>query len=257
MKTLPTTDGFLFASYRWIIVVKVLFCKELKLILSKPPFYLATFLITAGAGAQFFLKGSFFDYGLGSTDLNFFFSVIPYLSILAVPALTMAQWDVGGLLFDESLPVSENQLVAGKWLAAFCSSCLMLLPGIGLPVTVSFFGNLDLAQVFAGYLGMVLFMMTACGLCVFLGSVSPGAVAAYLLSSLALLVFNGIHLIPRSLSLPRWLSQLCQSLSFAWHFDSASKGIVDSRDVVFYLVATVALLKIASGILKMRRRGCL
>ena len=152
---------------------------------------------------------------------------------------------------------SENQLVLGKWLAAFSCGCLMLLPGIGVPVTVSFFGSLDLAQFFAGYLGMMLFMGTACGLCVFLCSVSPGAVVAYLVSSLALGVFSGIHLLPRYVNLPRWMSQMCQSLSFAWHFDSASKGIVDSRDVVFYLVATVALLKIASGSIKLRRRGCL
>ena len=241
----------------WWKVVFVLYKKELKLLLSKPPFYLATLLLTVGGGIQFFLGGLFFEPGLGSTDLNFFFSIIPFLSILAVPALTMGQWEAGGLLFDESLPLSEQQLVVGKWLAAFSCSCLMLLPGIGVPVTVSFFGNLDLAQFFAGYLGMVLFMGTACGLCVFLCSVSPGAVVAYLVSSLALGVFSAIHLFPRYVALPRWLSQLCQSLSFAWHFDSTSKGIVDSRDVVFYLVATVALLKIASGILRMRRRGCL
>ena len=241
----------------WWKVVFVLYKKEMKLLLSKPPFYLATILLTVGGSLQFFLGGLFFEPGLGSTDLNFFFSVIPFLSILAVPALTMGQWEAGGLLFDESLPLSENQLVVGKWLAAFSCGCLMLLPGIGVPVTVSFFGSLDLAQFFAGYLGMVLFMGTACGLCVFLCSVSPGAVVAYLVSSLALGVFSAIHLFPRYVNLPRWLSQLCQSLSFAWHFDSASKGIVDSRDVVFYLVATVALLKIASGILRMRRRGCL
>jgi ABC-2 type transport system permease protein len=257
VKTLLTTDGFFSVSYRWLIVVKVLFLKELKLLLSKPPFYVATFFITTSAGVEFFLNGGFFEYGLGSTDLNFFFSIIPYLSILAVPALTMGQWETGGLLFDESLPLSEIQLVLGKWLGAFCSSCLMLLPGIGLPVTVSFFGSLDLAQVFAGYVVIVLFMGTACGVCVFLGSVSPGAVAAYLISSLALLVFNGIHLIPNFLSLPSWLTQLCQSLSFAWHFDSGGKGIIDSRDLVFYLVATVALLKMAAGILRMGRRGSL
>lgn len=241
----------------WWKVVFVLYKKEMKLLFSKPPFYLATLLLTVGGSLQFFLGGLFFEPGLGSTDLNFFFSVIPFLSILAVPALTMGQWEAGGLLFDESLPLSEQQLVVGKWLAAFSCSCLMLLPGIGVPVTVSFFGSLDLAQVFAGYLGMVLFMGTACGLCVFLCSVSPGAVVAYLVSSLSLGVFSGIHLLPRYVNLPQWLSQLCQSLSFAWHFDSASKGIVDSRDVVFYLVATVALLKIASGSIKLRRRGCL
>lgn len=241
----------------WWKVVFVLYKKELKLLLSKPPFYLATLLLTVGGGIQFFLGGLFFEPGLGSTDLNFFFSIVPFLSILAVPALTMGQWEAGGLLFDESLPLSEQQLVVGKWFAAFSCSCLMLPPGIGVPVTVSFFGNLDLAQFFAGYLGMVLFMGTACGLCVFLCSVSPGAVVAYLVSSLALGVFSGIHLLPRYVALPQWLSQLCQSLSFAWHFDSASKGIVDSRDVVFYLVATVALLKIASGSIKLRRRGCL
>ena len=112
----------------WWKVVFVLYKKELKLLLSKPPFYLATLLLTVGGGTQFFLGGLFFEPGLGSTDLNFFFSIIPFLSILAVPALTMGQWEAGGLLFDESLPLSEQQLVVGKWFAAFSCSCLMLLP---------------------------------------------------------------------------------------------------------------------------------
>ena len=241
----------------WWKVVLVLYKKELKLLLSKSPFYLATVLLTVGGAAQFFLGGLFFEQGLGTTDLNFFFSAIPFLSILAIPALTMGQWEAGGFLFDESLPLSESQLVVGKWLGAFTCSCLMLVPGIGVPITVSFFGSLDLAQFWAGYFGMGLFMAAGCGLGVLLCSVSPGAVSAYLLSGVTLAIFNSIHLLPRFFSLSLWLRQLCQNLSFAWHFDSAGKGIIDSRDMVFYLVVTVVLLKIAAGILKARRRGCL
>lgn len=255
-KELPMTS-FTRKAACWLGVVAVLWRKELRLLLARPPFYVATALLTAGGAAQFFLGGRFFDYGLGSTDLNFFFSTIPFLSILAVPALTMGQWDAGGLLFDESLPLSENQLVVGKWLASFCGACLMLVPGFCVPVTVSFFGTLDLAQLFVGYVGMVLYLAAACGLGVLLGSVSPGAVSAYLVTSVVLAGFSGIHLLPRFLSLPSWLSRLCQSLSFAWHFDSAGKGIVDSRDLVFYLVVTVALLKVSAGLLRARRRGSL
>lgn len=250
-------SGFLLGAAGWLGAANALFLKELRLLLARPPLYLASLLLTAGAAWQFFLGGGFFEYGLGSTDLNFFFSAVPYLSILAVPALTMGQWEAGGLLFDESLPLSEVQLVLGKWLAAFVCGCLMLLPGIGVPVTVSFFGALDHAQLLAGYLGLVLFMAATCGLGVLLGSVSPGAVSAYLVSSVSLGIFCFIHLLPRHLSLPGWLGRLCQGLSFAWHFDGAGKGIVDSRDVVFYLVATAALLKAASGVLRARRRGCL
>lgn len=241
----------------WLRVVAVLWQKELRLLLTKPPFYVATSLLTAGAAAQFFLGGRFFDYGLGSTDLNFFFSAIPFLAILSVPALTMGQWDIGGLLFDESLPLSENQLVVGKWLSSFCCGCLMLVSGFGVPVTVGFYGNLDFAQLFSGYLGMVLYMAAACGLGVLLGSISPGAVSAYLVTSVVLAGFSMIHLLPRFLSLTPWLSSLCQNLSFAWHFDSAGKGIVDSRDLVFYLVVTVALLKVSGGLLRAKRRGSL
>ncbi len=240
---------------RWLAVVVVLWQKELRLLLSRPPFYLACALLTAGAAAQFFLGGRFFDYGLGSTDLNFFFSAIPYLSILAVPALTMGQWEPGGLLFDESLPLGEGQLVAGKWLASFCCGCLLLLPGLGVPVTASLYGSLDPAQLFAGYFGMVLYLAAACGLGVLLGSLSPGAVSAYLVTSVVLAGFSSIHLLPRFFSLPGWLGRLCQGLSFAWHFDSAGKGIVDSRDLVFYLVATSSLLKLAAALLRARRRG--
>ena len=235
--------------------IPVLMKKELLLLGMQPVVYLAAAVFTASCAFQFFLGGQFFVYGKGSTDLRFFFTVIPYISILTVPVLTMSLWDKNMLRFDESLPATEGQIVVAKWGAAFAAAVLMLVPGIAVPFAVSLFGDIDTAQLVTGYLGIFLYDAAAVASGVFFGVLVSGRVAAFLVSSLVLAVCTGIHVVPLYLNVPDLISGICSQISFAWHFDAAGKGIIDSRDVVFYGVVTGGFLTGAAAILRMRKRG--
>ena len=245
------------AKSAWFLGIWALCKKELKLLFLQPTTYICFSVLTIGCALQFFLRGHFFEYGLGTADLGLFFTAIPLISVLTVPPLTMGQWKKGGFVCDSSLPLSETQLVLGKWLAAFMVALAMVMPGMCVPVVVSFFGTPDGAQVIAGYVGITFFLATATALGVFLGALTSGPVLSFFVTALVLFLFNVIHLVPLYFSSSDFVTALCQNLSFAWHFDRAGKGIIDSRDLVFYLLVTFVLLKASSLILSFKKRGCL
>lgn len=236
---------------------RAILSKEIRNIFYQPSIYIATVVLTVGSALYYFLGGQFFVPGMGSTDLRFFFNSIPYLLILIIPALTMGQWEQSSLLFDESLPIKEGTFVFAKWMAALVSSVIILIPGFAIPVWVGFFGKLEIAQIITGYLGILCFLSAACALGVFLSILCRGPGAAFLVTSLVLGAMCLIHLVPVYLPVTNGIGELCKQLSFAWHFDAAGKGIIDSRDVLFYVVVTTALLLITTEFIKAKKRGCL
>lgn len=231
--------------------------KEIRNIFCHPSIYISIFVFSVGSALYFFLGGQFFVPGLGSTDLRFFFNAMPYLFVLIIPALTMGQWEQSALLFDESLPITEGVLVFSKWMAALIASVVILIPGFAVPFFVNIFGNLEVAQVFTGYFGIICFQAAACGLGIFLSILCGSPGVAFLVTSLVLGLMCLIHLVPVYLPVTNWIGELCKQLSFAWHFDAAGKGIIDFRDVFFYAVVTTALLLITTEIIKIKKRGCL
>lgn len=231
--------------------------KEICLLLKQPVFYIAAAVTTASCALYFFVVGQFFVYGAGSSDLRFFFVTIPYISILVIPVLTMGQWEQNSLFFDQTLPISDGQLVFSKWFSSFLLSLLLLFPGVSIPITVSFFGNIDIAQFITGYGGIFCFMAASCALGVFFSALCGGKVASFLVTSLVLAVCCLCHLVPLYVNLPTWLSSLCRGLSFAWHFDAAGKGILDTRDIGFYGIITVTSLVLTTEFLRIKKRGCL
>lgn len=229
--------------------------KEISLLAGQPLTYVSSAVLTASCAAVFFLGGRFFVPGSGSSDLRFFFSAIPYVSVLVVPSLTMGQWEQRSFAFDQTLPVSDGQLVLGKWLASSLVASAMLLPGLSVPVCVSLFGTVDIAQLATGYAGIVCFQWCACALGVLVASVCNGRVASFFVTALVLLSVCVVHVLPAFVELPRWLASLCRGISFAWHFDAAGKGIIDSRDIVFYAALSAAMLLSSAELLRARKRG--
>jgi hypothetical protein len=217
--------------------------------------YATAVVFSAACALRFFFATHFFVVGQGSADLRLFFSFIPYISILAVPALTMSLWSGEHARCDEFLPVSDGALIAAKWLAALLVYVLMLLPGVSVPVAVSLFGDIDGGQAAASYLGIVCFAALSIAAGEFFSILTANRIAAFLCTALLLAVSNSIHLLPLYVPLPSFLTSLLNQLSFAWHFDAAGKGIIDSRDLVFYAVMTALCLYGSQIALDRRRNG--
>jgi hypothetical protein len=227
--------------------------KELFALAIQPALYVTAAIFSGASTLRFFFSTGFFVAGQGSADLRFFFAFLPYISILAIPALTMSLWNGEHERCDEFLPVADFNLVTAKWLASLLVFALMLVPGIAVPIAVSFFGDIDGAQVVASYVGLLSFAALAVALGAFFSLLAANRIAAFLLTAGVLALSNSIHLLPLYVPLPSPIAGSLNQLSFAWHFDAAGKGILDSRDLVFYAVMTWLCL-FASAIALDKRR---
>ncbi len=215
----------------------------------------AFFVLAAGAG--FFIYNGFFTSD--SSSLRPFFTLLPVISILFVPAVTMGSWaaeihsGTAELLY--TLPLREGQLAAGKFFAAFILFALSLLLTLPVPLFVSRFGFVDSGGVFVSYLGMLCFGAASLAVGQLISLLTRSQIAAFIASACTLILFNTGHLLPVLLPMPYPLAVLCNQLSFAWHFDAASKGIIDSRDILFFGAVTAVSLCGVSRILVLRKRG--
>ena len=216
-----------------------------------PLFYFSAILTVIFVSFRFFLASKFFVIGAGTSDLRYFFSAIPYISIFTIPLLVFRLKD---FIKDDSLPVSAASKFVSVSLAAFCAFIIPVILLFSVPVFVSFFGIVDEGQVLSGFLGIFLFSFSAISLIVLLFTFFSSQSFSLIVSFALLLVTNFIDLLPMYLDLGKVAAFLCRKLSFSFAFDSFGKGIIDSRSVFFYIIASFFFLILAS-ISENRRLG--
>ena len=208
-----------------------------------PLFYVASLVTVLFCVLRFFFAGHFFLAGVGTTDLRPFFTSVPYVSVLVVPLLVLR---IRRLIADDSLPVLPLVRFLSLTAAAGTAFFFPLVLLIAIPLCVNLFGTVDAGQTLAGFLGLVLYGLCACALCLWLyARYLSSAAVPLLLSAFVLAVMSVIHHVPLYVQTGSVLTFLCQTLSFSWHFDAAGKGILDSRDVVFFVLATSLFVVLA------------
>nr|MBP3282791.1 Gldg family protein [Treponema sp.] len=215
-------------------------------------FYAASVLTLVFCSFRFFFAQKFFVEGIGSTDLRSLFQSVPYVSIVTVPLLVFR---LRSFVFDDSLPVSPTARFCSVSLSAFSAFALPVLALSAVPAFVYNFGDVDGGQVFAGFVGVLLYGLCAVSFVALLFSAFPESSAVpLLLSMLSLAMVDFVHLVPLYLKVGPVLTFLLQKISFAWHFDSFGKGIVDSRDIAFYILASL-LFVLLSVLSEYKRTG--
>ena len=227
--------------------------KELFSLLISPASYAALLLFFIGSAVNFFVVEQFFTIESGSSDLRFFFSIMPYLCILVIPSLTMNLWAAEHDFID-SIPYSSFHISLAKFLSSSLFFIGALLLSLIIPFCASFFADIDTAQLVSGFLVMVLcgLCYTALALCISL--IFEHQIASFLVTSVILFIVNTIHLIPLYVPVSKYISSIIRFISFAWHFDAAGKGILDSRDVFFYLILITVFVTVTVFI-KEKRKG--
>ena len=186
-------------------------------------------LFSVFTSAMFFIKGQFFA-GSGSTDLLSYFSNAPYICIIVIPALCYKK---SISIYNDFIPVSRFKkllLNFARILAEYSIIIFMMLP---VCLTLNYFGDTDNGQIFTGLICLLFYGAAVISLCLFINELFTNSIASFVVAALLLAVFNSIHVVPLYLNLNSVLSGLCRTLSFAWHFDAASKGIIDTRDILW------------------------
>lgn len=213
-------------------------------------FYIAALIFNVFAAGQFFFVQKFFG-GNGTTDLHYFFHAVPLISAVLIPILKLNE---NSSSFDDIVPICEAKKVAASWISLFIQFALILLPQIFLPICVNLFGDVKAGQVFTGFFMLLFFGAISASLCVFFSQACKSRIVSAMLSILALSVLNGINLFSVYAADNKILSGAIRIFSFYRHFDAAEKGILDTRDLVYFLVVS-AMLLLASVVFAESKKG--
>ncbi len=204
--------------------------------------FIGVFLVAAHF--TFFWVDTFFARGVA--DVRPLFRWMPLLLVFLVAALTMRQWSAeaqsGTLEILLTLPIRTWQLVLGKFLAVLALVAVALALTFSLPVTVAMLGNLDWGPVIGGYLAALLMAAAYAALGLFISSRTRNEIVALILTVVAggLFYFIGTRSITEFTG--ESVSNLLRALSTGSRFESIERGVIDLRDLVYYLSLTLLFL---------------
>lgn len=192
----------------------------------------------------FFWVETFFARGVA--DVRPLFRWMPILMIFLVAALTMRQWSeeqhVGTLEMLLTLPVRPIQLVLGKFLAVMALVVLALVLTLPLPITVSILGNLDWGPVVGGYLAALLMAAAYAAIGLFISSRTDNQIVALIVTALV----GGLFYLVGSRGITDFvgghLANILRALGTGSRFESIERGVIDLRDLVYYLSLTTMFL---------------
>lgn len=203
---------------------------------------------------SFFWLNTFFARGIA--DVRPLFSWMPLLLIFLVAALTMRQWSeeqqTGTLEILLTLPVRAWQLVVGKFLAVLLLVIVTLLLTIFLPITVNMLGDLDWGPVIGGYLAALLMAAAYTAIGLFISSRTNNQIVALILT---VLVCGILYLIgTRGLTdfFGQTIGSFLRGLATGSRFESIERGVIDLRDLVYYI--SLAVFFLALNVLSLDRK---
>ena len=222
--------------------------RELAAYFATPIAYVFIVIFLFLSGAFTFYLGGFMERG--QADLNSFFNFHPWLYLFLIPALSMRMWaeerKSGTIELLLTLPISMPQAVLGKFLAAWAFTAIALALTFPLWLTVNVLGNPDNGVIFASYIGSLLMAgaYLAIGSC--LSALTRNQVIAFVLAVVVCLLFllSGFPLVLDFFNAwaPQMIVDLISSFSFLTHFNAISKGVIDLRDIIFFVSLIVFFL---------------
>jgi ABC-2 type transport system permease protein len=171
-------------------------------------------------------------------SLQSFFGIAYWTLFFFIPALTMRQFAeenrAGTIELLMTKPVSDWQVVIGKFLSTFLLILIALVLTIPYYITVASLGPIDHGAVLTGYLGLILMSAAYISIGLFTSSVSNNQIVSYLLA-LFIGIFFQIIFSLLSGNFGGLLGAVLNHLSVSSHFDSISRGVIDTRDLIYFL----------------------
>lgn len=226
---------------------------------STPVAYVFVLIFLMMASAFTFYLGNFYDRG--QADLLPFFNFHPWLYLFFMPAIAMGLWSqerqLGTIELLLTLPLTLWQAVLGKFLAAWLFAGLALLLTFPLWVTVNYLGEPDNGVIIASYLGSWLMAgaFIAVGSC--MSALSRNQIVAFILTVLVcfMLMLSGFPLVLDMFRgwAPEGLVDFIAGLSFMTHFQGLSRGVVDLRDVLYFVLVIAVWLLATTQVLTIKK----
>lgn len=226
--------------------------RELAFYFDSPIAYVAVTVFLAICGVYLFTVYDFFE--VNQATLRPLFEVIPLFFILYAPAITMRliaeEKRSGTMELLVTWPVTDTQIVVGKYLGALAMLAVTLVMSLVFPAIVGSLGDLDAGLVVGGYVGLFLVGAAYMAMGLLTSAWTRNQIVAFILAVLLCTFFYGVDTMVAQV----WegARDAFAFLSFKAHFSNIARGVIDTRDVVFYLSVIVVALVLAVQSLQAR-----
>ena len=209
--------------------------KEIRIYFNSPIAYI--FLVVFLSFSAWFFFRTFFL--IEQAEVRGLFGILPWVFLFLIPALTMRIWAEefrqGTIETLLTSSVTLNQIIFAKAFACFLFLILSLLLTLSIPISISLIGPLDWGVVFTAYAGALLLGSAYIALGLFMSALTNNQIVAFILT---VIIAFGCFIIGESFvtfSLPGNLASLFEFLGLGAHYSSIMRGVIDSRDIIYYI----------------------
>lgn len=218
---------------------------------------LGIFLLVLGLFTWVFSDTSIFTYNYASLDQ--LFTIAPLVFIFLIPAITMRslaeERQTGTIEFLGTKPISDLQIILAKFFAGFTLVLLALLPTLVYFYTVyaigSPKGNIDVGGTIGSYLGLVFLSAVFIAIGVFASSLTKNQIVSFVVGTfLCFTMYWLFYYVSRLPIFVGRLDNIIEQLGISFHYDSMSRGVIDSRDVMYFLSVIVIFISLSLASLK-------
>ena len=237
----------------------IIFRREFTSFFATPLAYVFLLIFLVLSSVFTFYLGGF--YASGQANLNPFFNFHPWLYLFLVPALAMRMWaeerKSGTIELLMTLPITRFESVVGKFLAAWVFAGIALLLTFPMVLTVNYLGDPDNGAILTGYIGSWLLVGAYLSVGSCMSALAKNQVIAFILtvSLCFLFVVSGFSLVLDAFSgwAPQWLLDAVASFSFLTRFQAISKGVIDVRDLLYFLSFIAAWLMATAVVIDLKK----
>ncbi|MCD4817808.1 MAG: ABC transporter permease subunit [Candidatus Cloacimonetes bacterium] len=231
---------------------KLIANKELKSYFSSPTAYivLVFFLLISG---WFFTSPLFIN---NIAELASFFNIVPIIFIFFIPAITMSliskEKNAGTLEILTTFPIKDSEIVIGKFWASLSLIGIGLIFTVVHLLTIVILGtNVDFGAIFCGYLGIIVLGAAYSAIGIFASSITDNQIVAFIIS---FFIIFFLYIINFSLIfIPDAIVGIFQYLSISYHLSNFFRGVIDTRNVIYFLSITILFLRLATITLESRK----
>lgn len=230
----------------------VIAIKETRAFFNSPATYivLVVFLIL---NAWFFTSSVFIN---AKAEMRSLFDILPMVYLFFIPSITMGliarEKNSGTLEVLATLPLKESQIIVGKYLASLSVLGVGLLFTLIHLFTIMIFGqNLDFGGIILGYMGLFILGAVYCAIGIFGSSLHSNQIVAFIISFAIVFFFFILQYV--LFIMPGSIAGVIQYLSFGYHTDNFSRGVIDTRDLIYFASLIILFLRAATFMLETRK----
>lgn len=175
----------------------------------------------------------------GQATMRAYFGILPIVFLFFVPAVTMRLWaeekKAGTIEILFTLPLEITEVVAGKFCAAYAFLTTSLFLSLSVPISVAVTGDPEWGPIVGGYVGAFLMGGAYLAVGMFVSNLTENQIIAFILGVVVTFIFYILGSPIVTFSMPNFLVPVISFLGLGNHYESIGRGVIDSRDIVYYL----------------------